>query len=227
MYDNLRGSKILYIEDDEVIAIHFKAILQKLGANVSYASDYYDGIKFFEKNEFDTIITDIRLPGGTGIDIIKFIRMINRSVPIIVTSGYAETSYLLDAIEYDVARYFIKPFKETELFDFVDKLMLTKKSLPDNLNLTQVVDGFSYSFSAKAVIYSGVEIKLSSQEIYLIELLLRKRGSIVGYDEIQIELSKTDSKITIDTLRTVVKNIRKKTSEELILTQSGMGYKIV
>lgn len=226
MYKNIRGANILYIEDDEIISLHFVAILEKLGAKVVYCVDYDQAVTKFEEGYFDVIITDIRLSNGTGLDVIRFVRLINKSIPVIITSGYAETKYLLDAIEYDVAKYFIKPFKETELFDYIDKVMGAKASLNVPSDTKELADGFSYSFRAKALFRNNIECKLSAQEITLIELLLTNRGRVVGYEEIRAELGKTDGKITIDTLRTVIKNIRKKSSDNLILTQSGLGYKI-
>lgn len=230
MYNNIKNTRALYIEDDEVISIHFMAILEKLGAKVSHAPDYDDAMKFAKTGEYDYIISDIRLPNGLGLDVIKFVRMVNEDIPVIITSGYAETDYLLDAIEYNVSKYFIKPFKQTELFEYVDRLM-EKKNIVQNISALpsdakELNDGCAYSMSAKALFKNGIEIKLSIQEIALIELLLKKRGKVVGYEELQKVLSKNDDKITIDTLRTVIKNIRKKSSEYLISTQSGLGYKI-
>ena len=227
MYNNLKNTAILYIEDDVEVSRHFTVILEKLGVHVFYAKDYHDANKLFKKNRFDFIITDIRLPDNTGIEFIKHVRSFDTKIPIVITSGYSETEYLLDAIEYDVSKYFIKPFKEMELFEFLDieadKLKNDQSMTTTTVNLK---NGFKYSYDKKSFIKNDEDIKLSTQEILLVELLIKNKDKIIEYKTLQEELSKNKSKISLDTLRTVVKNIRKKTYNNIITTLSGIGYKI-
>lgn len=227
VYNNLKNIAILYIEDDVEVSKHFTVILEKLGVRVFYAKDYHDAKTLFKKNRFDFIITDIRLPDNTGIEFIKHVRSFDTEIPIVITSGYSETEYLLDAIEYDVSKYFIKPFKEMELFEFLDiEADRLKNNQPMITTTVNLKNGFKYSYDKKSFIKNDEDIKLSTQEILLVELLIKNKDKIIEYKTLQEELSKNKSKISLDTLRTVVKNIRKKTYNNIITTLSGIGYKI-
>lgn len=243
LYTNIKDLNILYIEDDEVISHNFVSILTRLGAKVTHVTDYQEAAAKFDLgyNDFDLIITDVRLPSAdTGLDFARFVRAFDKEKIIVVTSAYAETDYLLDAIEYDVDKYFIKPFKESLFFEYLDetaKKIKDKRSLgkveeqskqktsaPD---LVELQDGYYYSYTAKCFVKDGEEISLTSQEITLIELLLENKGKIVDYDKIQNYFKQKNGKtITIDTLRTVTKNIRRKTTHSIMSTLSNIGYKM-
>ncbi|QOG12693.1 response regulator transcription factor [Arcobacter sp. FWKO B] len=245
LYTNIKDLNILYIEDDGVIAESFVSILTRLGANVTHVTTYKEAAQKFDLgyNNFDLIITDIRLPDGdSGLDFARFVRAFDKDKTIVVTTAYAETDYLLDAIEYDVDKYFIKPFKESLFFEYLDDVaqkIKEKRNPPKN---TQKVaesvtptskdtillqDGIVYSYTGKCFIKDEEEIALTSQEIHLIELLLENMSKIVPYEDIQSSFTKKNGKtISIDTLRTVAKNIRKKTTHSILTTLSNIGYKM-
>lgn len=246
LYANIKDLNILYIEDDEVISSNFVSILTRLGAKVSHVTNYADAASKFDLgyNDFDMIITDVRLPSAdTGLDFARFVRAFDKNKVIVVTSAYAETDYLLDAIEYDVDKYFIKPFKESLFFEYLDETAKKIKEQKNNVaNIVSIQnkiqtqttsesvnlqDGFVYSYTAKCFMKNGEEIPLTSQEISLIELLLENSGKIVNYDQIQTHFTKRNGKtISIDTLRTVTKNIRRKTTHSIMSTLSNIGYKM-
>jgi two-component system, OmpR family, response regulator VanR len=243
LYTNIKDLNILYIEDDEVISFNFVSILTRLGAKVKHVTTYQEATQSFDLgyNDFDLIITDVRLPDSdTGLDFARFVRAFDKNKIIVVTSAYAETDYLLDAIEYDIDKYFIKPFKESLFFEYLDetgKKIKEKREAKNNSNsktssnnandMVELQDGYFYSYTAKCFIKDGDEITLTSQEITLIELLIANISKIVTYEEIQDHFKQKNGKpISIDTLRTVAKNIRKKTTHSIMNTLSNIGYKI-
>lgn len=243
LYTNIKDLNILYIEDDEVISHNFVSILTRLGAKVTHVTDYQEAASKFDLgyNDFDLIITDVRLPSAdTGLDFARFVRAFDKEKIIVVTSAYAETDYLLDAIEYDVDKYFIKPFKESLFFEYLDetakkikekrlsgKVEVEPKQRSSASDLIELQDGYCYSYTAKCFVKDGEEIPLTSQEITLIELLLDNKSKIVDYDKIQSHFKQKNGKsITIDTLRTVTKNIRRKTAHSIMSTLSNIGYKM-
>lgn len=246
LYENIKDLNILYIEDDSIIAENFTNILTRLKAKVTLVSNYKDATKQFDigNSSFDIIITDVRLSSGTntGLDFARFVRAFDKNVTIIVTSAYDKTDYLLDAIDCNVNKYFIKPFKEVHFFEYLDSIgesIKKTKNAPANNNSFEtkkvssksenisLADGFIYSYKTKTVNKDNEEIALTAQEITLIELLILNKGKIVEYEDIFDHFKQRGNKqLKIDTLRTVTKNIRKKTSSSLIATLSNIGYKI-
>ncbi|MBU2651974.1 MAG: PAS domain S-box protein [Bacteroidetes bacterium] len=82
---------------------------------VSKASGYNEAIKIYEKEQPDLIITDIKLPDADGFELIHKIREKNKFARIIIASVFVESRYFLQAIEYGVKGFLIKPVSEEKL----------------------------------------------------------------------------------------------------------------
>ncbi len=76
-----------------------------------------------EEQEFDLIITDIRMPEIDGLELIARIRERNQEIPIIVLSGYDCFDYAREAIRYHVTDYLLKPVSQTELGEIITRLI--------------------------------------------------------------------------------------------------------
>ena len=89
--------KILVIDDDDLVRKSVQNILSKAGYNVTCAADADKALKAIKQQEFDLIVSDIRMPGKNGVETIREIRGIvsdhsPRDIPIIFITGYAESS---------------------------------------------------------------------------------------------------------------------------------------
>lgn len=79
--------KILLIEDDESILLLSRRALEMLGYRVTTAVDGQTALKAFDGDKYDLVITDLNLPGHTGLSIIGKIRQMDNDQPIMVMSG--------------------------------------------------------------------------------------------------------------------------------------------
>jgi DNA-binding response OmpR family regulator len=86
--------------------------------------------------------------------------------------------------------------------------------------------GYCYDEDKKLLSYKQQEIKLTKKEIVFLELLFKNLNRIVTYEEIE-EYVWEDSIMTENSIRSLVKNLRKKLPVNLIENLSGMGYKLV
>ncbi len=74
----------------------------------------------------DLLITDVNMPVMNGLELIKEVRELSASLPIIVVSGYDEFEYAKKAIEYHVESYILKPIDEDELVGVIERLMIDR-----------------------------------------------------------------------------------------------------
>jgi len=111
-YKSLKKVSVLYVEDEESIREIFSHILKKFVKKLYIAYDGKDGLEKFKKFKPDIIITDIQMPKMTGIELISKIRKIDESIPIIITTAFNETEYLLKAIKLKVDGFFLKPIED-------------------------------------------------------------------------------------------------------------------
>jgi len=122
---------ILYIEDDSFTRKATSYILQNFCTNLIIAIDGIDGLQKFKSEKIHLIITDINMPKLNGMAMIKQIREINPTVPIIIISAYNEINLLHDSINCGVQGYIVKPINMKELSSTITKIKLhhTKNSL--------------------------------------------------------------------------------------------------
>ena len=118
--------RILIIDDEPQIRSMLKKMLEREGFNIIVASDGKEGMKLFEKNPADLVITDIIMPEKEGIEIILALRKDYPDVPIFAMSGCGikpPDGYLKMAKLSGAQAIFEKPIKKEELLNAVKKAL--------------------------------------------------------------------------------------------------------
>jgi DNA-binding response OmpR family regulator len=107
--------RILVIDDEKTILSAIKIALSRAGFEVEIASDGQEGIQKFNSGRFDLVITDLRMPGLDGRDVVDYIHNSDRPrTPII---GISATPWLLEKIQFDAV--FTKPFLFEDLVNSI------------------------------------------------------------------------------------------------------------
>jgi len=113
---------ILYVEDEKDVREKFEKFLSRIVNNVITAQDGYDGYQKYSLSKPDIIITDIRMPKVTGLEMAKKIREYDLETPIIITTAYNESDFLLEALNNRVDYFIFKPIDCDILTNYVQKL---------------------------------------------------------------------------------------------------------
>lgn len=118
------AKKILLIDDEELVIKSLEKVLRKEGFQVTCAGNGAQAINHIENEDFDLIVTDIRMPGLSGVDLIEQIRSTLKRknkplVPEICITGYAEQELSKKAEALAVADFLYKPF---DLRDFLNRV---------------------------------------------------------------------------------------------------------
>ena len=124
-------ANILVIDDDELMLSFLKERLMYEGFNVLIAIDGTEGLKLFNENQIDLVITDIIMPRKEGIETIIEMKKICPDIKIIAMSGGGRglPEYYLDTAKGFGAKYaFEKPFKTSELVEAVHELLKEEKT---------------------------------------------------------------------------------------------------
>ncbi|MDQ7836643.1 MAG: sigma-54 dependent transcriptional regulator [Humidesulfovibrio sp.] len=130
-------SRILLIEDDEAFRRMLGEALADLGHEVVPAGSAEDGVaqarfQALEGNGFDLILSDVRLPGMTGVEAIPLLREASPGTEIIVMTAYTDHETALDAIRQGASDFFTKPFRLSEMQIVVGRT-LEKRTLKREL----------------------------------------------------------------------------------------------
>lgn len=105
----LKKLSLLYVEDDENTREELEYFLQNKVKNLYIAKNGQEGFDLFEKHQPDLIITDIQMPVMTGTKMIKLIKQINSTIPIVIITAFNDADYLFEAIKLNVTNYLTKP----------------------------------------------------------------------------------------------------------------------
>jgi YesN/AraC family two-component response regulator len=113
---------LLYVEDEADIRDIMLEILELFTDEVHVAGNGKEGLEAYDKFFPDIIITDIQMPMMTGLEMITEIRKRDKDIPIIVTTAFNDTNYLLDSIKQGVDHYLLKPVVVDQLQEKLDKV---------------------------------------------------------------------------------------------------------
>jgi DNA-binding NtrC family response regulator len=121
---------ILLVEDEAVFAKAVKKHLERAGYNINLAADLETARAAFKDNAPDLVLLDMRLPDGSGLDLLSEIRALNPSIAVLVMSAYGELEDAVSAMKLGASDYLKKPID-------LDELLLNVEKVFDKNELTQ------------------------------------------------------------------------------------------
>ncbi len=222
----LKEIKILYVEDEEEARKNILEILNKFSDNVFLASNGEEAFEIFEQESVQLIITDIEMPVLDGIKLIEKIRKDDVVIPVIMMTAFTTSDYLLKCANLNIQAYLVKPIEYKTLKEALYKVT-EYLNLTSNLYL-HISKELSYDKMNGVLINNKIEeIHLNKKEKSLMNLLVDHKNKLVTYSEIEHTVwNDYDEVMTESALRTVIKNLRKKSETKFIDNVAGLGYKI-
>lgn len=110
MEETMTGKSILIVEDDEAVRFTLSGLLAKEGWDVIEATDAASALEFFKEEPASVVLVDCRLPGKIdGIELVSKLRSLDKSVPVVVYTGYATAETYFDAQRAGVTQFIAKP----------------------------------------------------------------------------------------------------------------------
>ena len=111
-------NQILVVEDEAVIRAALRRLLERHEYRVSEAGSVKESLEKYEMDAFDVIISDLRLPGAPGTDLIKA-----TSTPVLIMTSYSSIKSAIDSIKMGAVDYITKPFEHNEIIEAVAKII--------------------------------------------------------------------------------------------------------
>jgi two-component system response regulator AtoC len=108
-------ARVLLVDDEENLRLALKTYLRKQGYDVVVAGDVEAALAECAKDAFDFVVTDIRMPGRSGLELLSDLRVKHPATTVIVMSAYGSVDQALEAIRHGAYDYVAKPFKPEEL----------------------------------------------------------------------------------------------------------------
>ena len=114
--------KILLVDDDDGIRKSFSALLIKRGYKIDAKSSGMDALNCIKKSKYDILLTDLKMPNMTGIELLKEARKIDPHLGVIIMTGYGEIASYLEAMDLGAVEYLNKPVNTVDLELIIRKL---------------------------------------------------------------------------------------------------------
>lgn len=111
-------NQVLVVEDEVVIRSALKRLLERHEYEVSEAGSVKESIENYDMDDFDVIISDLRLPGAPGTDLIKA-----TSTPVLIMTSYSSIRSAIDSMKMGAVDYIAKPFEHNEIIESVAKVI--------------------------------------------------------------------------------------------------------
>src|SRR5256714_11871765 len=127
--------KILLIEDDPAIVTSLQEILTSDGYAVSLATRGDEGLGLAQGNDFDVVVTDLKLPGLTGLELIRQLHNSKPRLPLILMTAHGTTETAIEATKYGAYDYLLKPFEMNELLELVDTAVSSSRLMTEPVEL--------------------------------------------------------------------------------------------
>ncbi len=212
---------LLYVEDDEIIRKNAVEYLQNYFKEVYQTKDGLEALEVYRTKKPDIIITDIEMPRLNGLDMAKKIRKEDKTTPIVITTAFTDTHYLMQAVELQLIKYIVKPISSKKLNE---ALKILSEYLHTNSILSIDKDKY-YDNLNKCLIIDKEIMTLTHKEFQLFDLLAKNHHRIVNYEEIENTVW-YDEGMSKDALRALVRTVRKKLKGDYVENISGFGYRL-
>lgn len=219
---------ILFIEDEDDIRKNYVEYLKRYYENVYEAANGEIAYEIYSIRKPDILIVDINIPKINGIDLLKKIRENDHYAKVIMLTAHSDNEHLLKAIELKLTKYLIKPISRLELKSALD---LVHEELNDykiiSTSKIKLKDNYQWDNITHELYYKSILVELTPQERRILELFFNNINKTLSY-EIIIDYIWIDSfENKLDSLKTLIKKLRKKTPDELIKNVYATGYKLI
>ena len=119
---------ILVVDDEESLREGLSKLLEDEGYTVMCAETGEQALEILQHTHIDLLLTDMRMPGMSGIDLLKEARKRDETIGVIILTGYGEIESYIEAMNFGAMEYVSKPFKVNELKFIIHKILNIKNS---------------------------------------------------------------------------------------------------
>lgn len=122
-------SSILIIDDDTSVLETTAVLLREHGYSVISCENAKDAMAKLRENKVDVVLTDIRMPEVSGIELLEEVRSINMDIPVILMTAYAELDVAISAMGKGAFDFIVKPYKSELLVHSIEMAVKHKKRI--------------------------------------------------------------------------------------------------
>lgn len=224
----MRKDKVLLVEDDSTLSFIIEDSLLREGFDVVSASDGENGLRKFKECDPAIIVADVMMPKMSGFEMVKLIRLVDPSVPVLFLTARTAIEDVVKGFELGANDYIRKPFQIVELIVRIKALLNRNRNVAVEDSRLSVGD-CSLDFASQELTVGDEKIDLTHIEAVILDEMFRHPNEVVEAKTLMYRIWQNDDYNNLNRLHGFIYKLRKylSTSKSLdLLNVRGIGYKL-
>ncbi len=217
--------KILVVEDDPTVGQFVQRGFEEQRLHVDLVADGPQGLERASHGEYDVIVLDLRLPGLSGVEVLRTLRDRGVGTPVLVLTAQDAVDSKVQALRTGADDYVTKPFSFEELLARVEALGRRPREI---VSPTYEIADLTIDSGSREVRRAGKIIELTPKEYAVLEYLVRNQGRVLSRTLITEYAWGYNFDPGTNVVDVVINRLRKKIARQgtdrLIHTVRGVGY---
>ena len=216
--------RILLVEDDIYLSQTLKSALSELAHTVDHVDNGVTALNTLKTEDYDAVVLDLGLPKMEGSTVLKKVRAMGKTVPILILTAHSEVPSRVMALNSGADDYLTKPFNIDELLARLGAI--SRRSASQQQALV-TIGNFSFNSSSRRVFINDEEIHIPKREFSLLECLLHRQGKVVSKEVIMDSIYSLDEAVDMSVVDVYIHRLRKRLNDAIYLkisTLRGLGY---
>ncbi|MEH6956402.1 response regulator transcription factor [Neobacillus drentensis] len=225
----MKKDSILIVEDEEKIARLLELELEYEGYHVTKVMDGLEAFAAYKNGNWDLILLDVMLPGISGIELLRRIRLTNKSTPVLLLTAKSSVEDKVSGLDYGANDYITKPFQIEEVLARIRaalRVKVVEQTEEDGINLTFA--DLKINPKTREVFRGEESIDLTPREFDLLVYLMMNKRQVLNRDQILEAVWGYDFIGDTNVVDVYIRYVRKKMEQPnkpaLIHTVRGVGY---
>lgn len=222
--------QILTIEDDAAIRRGIVDALTFAGFRVLEAANGDEGLEQAVRGDYELLLLDLVLPGRSGLEVLRELRVVRPTVPVIILSARGEEQDRVQGLRLGADDYVVKPFSVKELLARIEAVLRRSPARPSDVDATPIPGGRA-DFARREVCFDdGQRTELSEREVELLRYLVTNPDRAIDRDELLANVWRISPRgAATRTIDMHIARLREKLRDDpaqprIVLTVRGKGY---
>lgn len=231
-------ARVLIVDDEEVARISLAEILRLDGYTIQAVGSGQAAVETLKTNTFDVMVLDLKMPGMSGIDVLRSVVSSLPELKVIVLTAHGSMDTAIQALRFRVHDYLLKPALPEQIVDSIESALAAQKAVqvpPIELTrggkLFSLPGGSVLDFNKRTITWGNGVLNLTPTEARLLNVLIDSLGQLLTHSELVLSCQgyDVDNEEAAKILRPVVSRLRQKMVvvpgwNEWIKNVRGAGY---
>ena len=219
----MQTMRILLVEDEPHLGMAVQEHVRQAGHAVDWFQLLGDADAAVRSVSYDTILLDLHLPDGKGLDFLRALRRRQQTLPVVILTARDMVSDRIQGLNAGADDYLVKPF---DLDELNARLEAVARRYFGNVVPVIRFGPVEFELQARRATLDGHHVELTAREWAVIDVLVRRPNATVSKDQIADALYAFDEEIESNAIEVYVSRIRRKLGRDFVQTVRGLGYSL-